>query len=310
MASLNIAVVITVYNEENSLPRLFDSLKKQTLQPREVVIVDGGSSDSTYEMLKKESSKWRILKVFQKSGNRSVGRNFGVSQSGCSVIVFTDAGCFPDPDWLFEITRPFQSPQVMVVSGYYRGVPENIFQKCLIPYVLVMPDRAAKTEFFPSTRSMALRRSVWIKSGGFDSRLYHNEDYAFAHWLKKLGYVFVFAPAAFVNWIPRKNLRQTAWMFLRFAIGDIQSGIFRPQVKRLFIRFWLFTVLFFLAYQIHILFFALVPLLILYFIFAIMKNYRYVKDVRAVFWLPVLQLTADISVILGSAMGFLSTQKK
>lgn len=289
-----VAVVITVLNERETIGGLTSALKSQTLQPAEIIIVDGGSTDGTWEWLRKAPG----IRAIQKRGNRSAGRNFGVSQSKSPVIAFTDAGCIPQPDWLQELTKPFADAQVQVVSGYYKGSPNNVFEKCLVPYVLVMPDQVAG-EFLPATRSMALRRSVWNTSGGFNQKLGHNEDYEYAHRLKKLGYRFTFAPAAVVGWQPRKNLRQAAWMFLRFAIGDAQAGILRSKVKLLALRYYLFFFGVFLSKYVWLL---AVP----YLLWAIGKNYKYVKDVRAVYWLPLIQLTADIMVLFGTIVGLLS----
>ncbi len=301
---LGVSVVITVLNEQDNIKDLIKSLKSQTLSPAKIVIVDGGSTDSTWQILKDQSRLWTKLFVFQHKGNRSVGRNFGVAQLQTPLIAFTDAGCLPNPDWLKHLIRPFHDSAVQVVSGYYQGLYTNTFQKCLLPFVLVMPDQAGKTEFFPSTRSMALTRQIWNLSGGFDTRLSHNEDYAFAHWLKKLGVNFTFAPLAVVRWFPRKNLKSAAWMFTRFAIGDIQSGIIRPQVKKLFIRYFIFTFSIFYLIEISWVY----PIFIVMFIYifwAINKNYKYVHHPAAIFWLPVLQITADISVMFGSTLGWL-----
>ncbi len=287
-----VSVVVTVLNEEATIKRLLDSLINQTLKPSEIIIVDGGSTDHTVATIK----KYKVT-LLAKTGNRSVGRNYGVSKSKGQIIAFTDAGCVPEPNWLEKLIEPFANPKVQVVSGYYKGLPQNIFQKCLVPYVLVMLDQI-RGEFYPSTRSMAMRKGV----GLFDEKLSHNEDYAFAVALKKKGVEFYFAPNAVVGWLPRKNLRQAAWMFLRFAIGDAQAGILRPKVKLLFLRYYLFFFLFFLHSWFAI-------LAIPYLIWAVAKNYRYVKDIRAVFWLPVLQLTADICVIFGTIMGVLSRPK-
>ncbi|MEK7154754.1 MAG: glycosyltransferase [Patescibacteria group bacterium] len=285
-----VAVVITVLNEIQNIKSLLDSLTKQS---KEIIIVDGGSTDGTWEYLQ----KYKGIKAFQKIGNRSVGRNFGISKTQTKIIAFTDAGCIPHPNWLKELVKPFSDKSVQVVSGYYEGVSKNIFEKCLIPYVLVMPDKIS-SEFFPSTRSMAMRKGL----GLFDEKLNHNEDYAFATMLNKKGIEFYFAPNAIVSWIPRKDLTSAAWMFLRFAIGDIQAGILRPKVKLIFIRYYAFFFLFFLN---HLVILISIP----YFIWSIAKNYRYVKDIRAVFWLPVLQITSDLCVIFGTIMGALSKTK-
>ena len=300
------SVIITVFNEENNIKKVISALKNQTVQVRELIIVDGGSKDKTYEILQSEAKNWLELKVFQVPGNRSVGRNYGVSKSHFQILAFTDAGCLPEKNWLYEITRPFSNPKTLVVSGYYRGEPKNTFQACLIPYVLVMPDRVDRNNFLPSTRSMAIRRSTWDNSGGFDPKLDHNEDYAYAKWLEKMGIKFYFAPEAIVAWQPRKDLRQTAWMFTRFAIGDIQAGIIRPKVKFLFIRYLVLIYLILIAVQIPILFAPLGVIILTYLIWSVSKNFRYVNNIGAVFWLPVLQITADLSVIFGTIVGFLA----
>ena len=292
-----VTVISTVFNEVDTLPDLIQSLLYQSTPAKEIIIVDGGSTDGTWEYLKRQKN----VRSFQKVGNRSVGRNFAISKAKNPVIAITDAGCIPEPNWLEELTKT----PADVVSGYYRGIAKNIFQKCLIPFVLVMPDKAGKTEFFPSTRSMAIRKSVWQKFH-FNEKLWHNEDYAYAHTLKQAGYSFYFAPKAIVNWMPRKNLKEAAWMFTRFAIGDIQAGIFRPQVKKLMIRYAIALYVFFLAIEIRFLFVPLAATLLIYLIWSIAKNYRYVRDFRALYWLPVLQITADLSVLSGSLIGFMS----
>ncbi|MDO8487815.1 MAG: glycosyltransferase [bacterium] len=293
-----VVVVVTVLNEVETVDELIRALKSQTVRPTEIIIVDGGSTDGTLEKLRKYSG----LKILSQPGNRSVGRNFGVNKTRSPLIAFTDAGCIPNKDWLKELIKPFAQKEVQVVSGYYKGLPKNAFEKCLVPYVLVMPDKIPG-EFWPASRSMALTSSVWIASGGFNPNLWHNEDYEFAHRLKKLGYNFIFAPEAVVGWQPRQNLSQAAWMFLRFAIGDMQARIWRPKVKLLMIRYYAFFFLVFITPWTWV-------LTIPYLVWAIWKNYKYVKDPRAFFWLPILQLTSDIMVLFGSIVGLLSTAAK
>jgi len=304
-----VAVIVTVLNEKDTVGGLVSSLKKQTLRPARVVIVDGGSIDGTFALLQKQALTWPVLKVYLHPGNRSQGRNFGVSKTGESLIAFTDAGCLPDQKWLAELVRPFTKPSVTVVSGYYRGQASTVFTKCLIPYVLVMPDKADKTEFFPSSRSMALRRKVWKQSGGFNPKVDPSEDFELAHRLKNLGFYFTFTPKAQVVWIPRQDLSSAAWMFLRFAFGDVQAGILRPKVKFLALRYMLFFYLFFLSLQIPWLFIPLIGLALVYLVWAVHKSYRYVNNRRAFYWLPVIQITADVTVLFGTIMGLLAYQK-
>ena len=315
-----ISIVVTVFNEEKTILELLSSLNNQSIRAYEIIVVDGGSTDDTWSILQKftpplklRGGRGVILKIYQGKYNRSEGRNIGVSMAKGEIVAFTDAGCVPEFNWLKNITSPLTplltkergtkgERSAECVSGYYRGLPQNIFEKCLVPYVLVMPDRV-RSEFLPSTRSMAIRKDLFLKMGGFDVKLDTSEDFEFANRLKKSGIKFIFARDAVVGWYPRKNLKQAAWMFLKFAVSDIYAGIMRPKVKFLILRYYLF---FFLVF----LYLPLVTLSLCYFLWAIIKNYKYVQNWRAFYWLPVIQLTADCMVIFGTVMGLLSRPKK
>ncbi len=286
-----VSIVVTVLNEEKTINELLDVLVGFKV---EIIIVDGGSTDETVERCK----KYKGVKVIVGKYNRSEGRNIGVTAARGEIVAFTDAGCVPEKDWLIELTKTKDE----VVAGYYRGLPQNIFEKCLVPYVLVMPDRVG-SEFLPSTRSMAISKKLFLSMGGFDPLLDTSEDFEFANRLKKAGVKIHFAKDAIVGWYPRKNLKSAAWMFLKFAVTDIYAGIMRPKVKLLILRYYLYFFLLFLNYWLSLL---IVP----YLVWAIIKNYKYVRDWRAIYWLPVIQLTADCMVIFGTVMGLLSRPKK
>src|SRR3990167_11068705 len=199
---MKLSLIVAVLNEEKYIGKLIDSISIQTKIPDEIIIVDGGSSDQTVARI--QNSKFKIqncnskFKIIIKPGNRAVGRNEAIRVSKGDIILSTDAGCTLDKNWVKNITAPFATKvhlrgafsvtsevaegllrggRVDVVAGYYRGKPQNTFQKSLVPYVLVMEDKI-KGEFLPATRSMAFKKSIWKKVGGFDETLSHNEDYA------------------------------------------------------------------------------------------------------------------------------------
>lgn len=295
---MKIALVVPVLNEERSVGKLIDSIARQTIKPSEIIFVDGGSKDKTVEEVIKYSKKVNLkVKVLVKKGNRSIARNFGVESSKSDVIVLTDAGCTLDKNWLKEIIKPFKYRNADVVAGYYKGEAKNVFQKCLIPYVLIMDDKVNPKTFLPATRSMAFRKRVWKKLGGFPKKYSHNEDYVFANLLKRNNITIHVQTSAIVNWVPRKNILEAFYMFYRFALGDSQAQIFRPKVLLLLLRYIIAVLLLFLSPKL------LTFILILYLVWAVIKNYNYVKDYRAIFILPSLQIISDIAVISGTVVG-------
>lgn len=306
---LKVSVVITILNEQATIGKLLTGLEKQTYQPDQIVIVDGGSSDKTLQLIKSFKRKKTIfgekIKILTKKGNRSVGRNFGIAQADNDWVAITDAGCIPHDDWLEKMVDVLKKQEVdkkIVVAGYYDSLPQTAFERAVVPYVLVVPDRVNPKTFLPATRSIMFHKFVWRKVGRFDEQLNDNEDYALARRLQNYTQgtnptmKIVFAKQAKVSWIPRKNLRQFMYMIFRFARGDAFAGVWRPKVGLIFLRYGLGMLFCLIWWQVVAIAF------LLYLIWSVKKNYKYVKS--GWYWLPVLQITSDLAVMAGSCVGW------
>ncbi len=273
---------------------LLEALRTQTHQPGEVIVVDGGSTDGTVELIRqfqRQQPKFP-LQVWQKKGNRSVGRNYALAKAKNKLVAITDAGCVPDAHWLEELATKQRQAQAPVVAGYYRGAPRNNFEAAVVPYALVMPERVRADNFLPATRSMLLTKQIWQKAGKFNEKLSDNEDYAFAKKLEGMRVKMAFAPKAVVAWQPPADWRLFYRMIFRFARGDIQAGILRPKVILIFWRYLAgLALLFFLPI-------IVLPLILLYLLWAIWKNKQYVSP--GWHWLPLLQILSDLAVMQGS----------
>lgn len=299
---MKISLVVTVLNEEKTIDPFLDSVAGQTVKPDEVIVVDGGSVDWTLQKLAEREEKIRV--IVKEGANRAVGRNMGVEKAKNEIIAFTDAGCVLDKNWLKEIIKPFKDTGVEVVAGYYQAQAYTVFEKCSAPFALVMPDKVNPKKFLPASRSMAIKKAIFWKNGGFPEDCPDNEDYVFAQILRENGVKIVFSRNAIVNWLPTKNLRSFWKMIFRFARGDAKAGLRRLKVLSVFFRYLFFLILLLLSlifgeFRVLALFSVF-----LYFSFAIYKNFRYVSDLRAFYLLPLLQVTADLAVMAGSMAGF------
>src|SRR5216684_4436493 len=96
-----VSVVSTVLNEEQDIDRLVTSLMEQTLAPAEVIIVDGGSTDGTWERLLAAKAKYRnLIPIFDEScrlrisqGPIARGRNEAIRATSSEMVACADAGC-------------------------------------------------------------------------------------------------------------------------------------------------------------------------------------------------------------------------
>lgn len=316
---LKISLVVTVLNEEKTIDSFLDSIAGQTLKPDEILIVDGGSTDWTVKKLIRDDLKLRVL--VKAGSNRSQGRNRGIEEAQNEIIAVTDAGCILDKDWLLEITRPLTDEKVLAVAGFYLPKTKSVFQECVAPYFCVMPKELEERlsgkdfEFLPSSRSLAFRRSVWSKVGGYPEELNFCEDLAFDQKIKKEGIRFFFSPKAIVYWPQRATFKAVFKQFFNYATGDGQM-FFSPyqthsfRISLIFLRFFLFLLLLAGSFYLAPLRPVLLVLFLIYLLLAIIKNYWHVRKIKALFWLPVLQLTSDLAIMAGTLKGLSLRIKK
>ena len=88
-----LSVCISVHNTEKYLPRCLDSILRQTYKNLEIVLVDNGSTDNSYNVMKNYIQTYpdKIRIYRQKDKGLAQGRNTGIINSNGDFITFLDA---------------------------------------------------------------------------------------------------------------------------------------------------------------------------------------------------------------------------
>ncbi len=167
---MKVSVVITLFNEEKSVAKLLDSLRFQTKRFDEIIIVDGGSRDKTVEIIRHFQKKDKRIRLLIEKCSRAKGRNIGIDIARNEIIAITDAGCIAHKKWLERITKPLINKEVGVVAGFYKMIGKTAFQRALSTYLGVLPSQF-DANYLPSTRSIAFKKELWLKVGGFPEKL-------------------------------------------------------------------------------------------------------------------------------------------
>src|SRR3989442_973604 len=111
MGKIKTTFIATVFNEEETILKLLDSIASQAVRLDEVIIVDALSTDKTIEQITNHNSqitnKSQRVRIFKKKGNRAIGRNFAIKKATHEIILCSDAGCVLDKNWVKEIIKPF-----------------------------------------------------------------------------------------------------------------------------------------------------------------------------------------------------------
>lgn len=235
---MKIAVVVTMLNEAATIGALMEALRSQVLAPAEVILVDGGSTDGTIEAARLAGAGLAGLRVLELQGsNISQGRNHGIRSAKSPLIAVTDAGCIPAPDWLQRMVTPLQDdPGLGLVSGSVIPRPSSHLEECIGRCSLAFRMNIGDSTLLPTARSMAFRRQVWEKLGGFPEGLDFGEDAAFLLSAVESGVRVRFDPLAVVTWRPRRNYREVVLQFYHYADGLATGGLSRRFHCRTVVR--------------------------------------------------------------------------
>lgn len=115
---LSVSVVVCAHNEEESLPRLLDSLSNQSCSPYEIVVVNDHSTDGTANVLEDWKSKMSNLKVVNPKG-RGKKKSLAEGVAACKgeIILQTDADCMVSSEWVETISSSFSDKRCDLLIG-------------------------------------------------------------------------------------------------------------------------------------------------------------------------------------------------
>jgi len=174
---MKFSVIIPAYNAERYIAKAIESCLSQSYAPREIIVVDDGSTDGTAEIAESFPSPVRVIRLSENMG-ASVARNRGVQASTGDWLAFLDADDWFLPQKL-ELQRrcALENEQVVLIYAGFRVMNLDGSEydgKLLLP-----------RELFPRLRyrcvihldSVALRREAFDAVGGFNPALRVTEDW-------------------------------------------------------------------------------------------------------------------------------------
>jgi len=204
-----ISVVIPVYNEKKVIGRCLESLGRQTLKPKEIIVVDDGSSDKTLEVLFKFEIRNLKFEIVRSSHlGAGAARNLGVKRATGDILVFVDADMRFSKTFLEDLVKPILDgkskgtfSKLEYVANWnnrfsrFWNYAKGIYEPRSIP-----ADYPEKAPVF-----RAILKSEFDKAGGFNENKGYNDDWSLS---EKLGYHAIAARARFYHYNP-ENLAET-----------------------------------------------------------------------------------------------------
>jgi len=242
-SSPTVSVIATVLNEVEEIDDLVSTLAEQTLRP-EAIIVDGGSTDGTWERLQAAHAKYpNLIAIRDETCNLKAspgpiarGRNVAIAAARSEVIACADAGCVYDPEWLTRLTAPILHGNAEYVLGGSCVDPQapTIWDVASAPF-FGMKQRADGTTKSCTARSMAFRKELWKRAGGFPETSFLGEDTAFDLRMRRLA-TPAYAERAQAIYRPRHTMKSALGMMARYGVADGVLGTRRWRLLRNFLR--------------------------------------------------------------------------
>lgn len=230
---VRLSLVTTVLNDKANCILFLVQMHEQARRPDEIVVVDGGSTDGTWEWLceKEQSGVGIPLRIFREKGcNIARGRNLAIEIAAYDVIISTDVGCTWDTNWISELVAPMEKDSaVEAVMGSWEVDTDSlkgwgVVEACW----MASPRFTATTVSHASSRSIAYRRGVWQKIGGYPEDLtLAADDMVFAMLLHRYTRNRAAASIPRVKWGRLVSLKSYAKEARRNFFGAGEAGIWK-----------------------------------------------------------------------------------
>lgn len=230
---MNLSVICPVYNEEVYIQDLIDYLVRVNPIQKEIIFIDGGSTDRTIEIIQNYSAQYPTIKLLH-NPERYVpfALNNAIIACQSEYIVRIDAHSTYAPDYFEKILSTFQETNADIVGGPYRVGFHTPFQQAagyaISTKLGVGDSKVHQYEYKGYTDSVAYgawRRDLFDKIGLFDTRLLRNQDDEFHYRAKSRGKRIYQNPDIKLYYYPRSTPQG---LFKQY----FQYGLFKPRVLR------------------------------------------------------------------------------
>lgn len=214
----SVAILVPAYNEEAVITDCLNALLKCQGNVTEIIVVDDGSADKTYDVARAAFAQNPRVRVMRKpNGGKASALNLAIENASAEILIAIDADTRLDDRAIAQLVRHFHDPNVGAVAGAVEvGNPQGLITRFqALEYIISQNlDRRA----FEVANGIivvpgaigAWRRSAVVAAGGYeDDTLAEDADLTLK--LQRSGWRILYEPQA----LARTEAPQTLKLFVR-----------------------------------------------------------------------------------------------
>ena len=234
MTIKKISVIVPVINEEKKIGQCLGAIFSQTLEPFEVIVVDGHSKDDTVKC----ANKFPVKILYEDHHTRAGACQVGIDNANGDLIAFTDADCIPRENWLEKLVEELKENIVGVGGGIVNtgnGLWEisiNLAMDSFLGSANSVQGRLFKNKRYVNSISgcnCIYRKIDLFKVGGFTVSLTTAEDTDVNNKLLAIGKL-IYTPDAIILHNHSRGLRAFAKRMYQYGYGRAMSRLWDLQV--------------------------------------------------------------------------------
>ena len=247
-----VSIILPAFNEEKVITQTLESLLFSEYPHYEIIVVDDGSKDKTYEKaIESSKNDHRIRVLTQQNSGKWEAINFWIQHSDSEIIIVIDADTLFTPHTIWELVKHFTDPNIWAVSGNVKvGNRINLMTKMqALEYISTQNlDRRAydilNTITVVPWAVGAWRKDAILKAGGFTSEtLAEDSDLTIS--ILRLWYKIVHEDNAIAYTEAPDSLsafrkQRLRWSFWILQVTYKHIGLFFDKKISLWLRFFVF----------------------------------------------------------------------